>query len=73
MVRAARAGDRAAGWGKTGVQLMLMTMVTRISPSPSRAASSGVRSTRAVPSTRPAAPENAVILPSRLAVWARLS
>jgi hypothetical protein len=46
----------AAARGKTGVQPMLVTVVTRTSPSPSRAASAGSRRTRAVPSTTPAAP-----------------
>jgi hypothetical protein len=77
--RRADVGDDGGGAGKTGVQPTLVTVVTRISPSPMWAASSGVRSTRAMPSTTPAAPGNPVIVPAGsaglagLAVWARPS
>jgi hypothetical protein len=54
----------AAARGKSGVHPMFVTVVTRISPSPSWAASSGVRRTRAVPSATPAAPGNPVIVPA---------
>ena len=62
--RRAHVGDDRGGAGKIGVQPMLVTVVTRISPSASWAPSSGVHSTRAVPSTTPAAPGNPVIASS---------
>ena len=63
----------AAARGKIGVQPMLVTVATRISPSLNWGANSGERNTRALPSTTPAAPGNPVIVSSGLVVWARSS